>query len=117
MTRTKYILYISILLLVFSSIVSAASDNTLQMPSPVRGWATTPDAARAWGQTILDWAAMLAGIVAIGSILIIYLKSKVAKSSGSITDQNSATKGMMTGVLEIILLVVALAWIYSIFWK
>lgn len=95
----------------------AATNDTLQMPSPVRGWAATPDAARVWGQTLLDWGIMIAGIVAISSIIVIYLKSKLAKSSGSITDQNSATKGMVMGILEIIILIVALVWIFAVFWK
>ncbi len=94
-----------------------AANDTLQMPSPVRGWAATPDEARTWGQTLLDWGVMIAGIVAISSLIVIYLKSKLAKSSGSITDQNSATKGMVIGIIEIIILIVAIAWIFSIFWK
>ena len=109
---------ISLLLIVLiTSIASAANVTDLKLPSPVRGWATTPDEAKTWSQTILDWLAVAAVVVAIGVLLLYFIKGRVADTTGSIQDRNDSTSKMIQVVVGAILLVISIAFVWQIFWK
>jgi len=97
--------------------VMAAKNDTLKMPSPVRGWDSAPEDAKTWAQTLLDWGAMVAGIVAIASIVYYFIKGRVSDSSGSIQDKNDSTAKTIGTVLGVVMLIVAIAFITTIFWK
>lgn len=97
--------------------VIAATNDTLKMPSPVRGWSLAPDDAKTWAQTLLDWGAMVAGIIAVASIVYYFIKGRVSDSSGSIQGRNDSTAKTIETVLGVIVLIVAISFITAIFWK
>ncbi len=115
--KAKRVLLILIFLIFMMNIASAANDTDLKLPSPVRGWATTPEEAKTWSQTILDWLSVVAVIVAIGVLLLHFIKGRVADTTGSIQDRNESTSKMIQVVIGAILLVVAIAIVWQIFWK
>ncbi len=106
-----------ITLLVIPAMAVSAENDTLKLPSPVRGWSTAPGEAKTWAQTILDWGAMVAGIVAIGVLLFHFIKGRVADTTGSIQDRNESTSKMIQVVVGAILLVISIAFVWQIFWK
>ncbi len=111
-------LIISLLIItLMTNIASAANDTDLKLPSPARGWATTPEEAKTWSQTILDWLSAVAVVVAIGVLLLHFIKGRVADTTGSIQDRNESTTKMIQVVISAILLVVAIAFVWQIFWK
>ncbi len=95
----------------------AANDTELKLPSPVRGWTTAPEEAKTWSQTILDWLAVAAVVVAIGVLLLYFIKGRVADTTGSIQDRNDSTSKMIQVVVGAILLVISIAFVWQIFWK
>ena len=114
--RYKNIIYILLVLCAIAYPVVGGND-TLKMPSPVRGWDNAPPEAKTWAQTILDWSAMVAAIVAIGCIVFYYIKGRVADNSGSIQGRNESTTRTIEAVIGLIVLIVAIAFIWAIFWK
>ena len=106
-----------LLIALITNIAAAANDTDLKLPSPVRGWATTPDEAKTWSQTILDWLAVAAVVVAIGVLLLYFIKGRVADTTGSIQDRNDSTSKMIQVVVGAILLVISIAFVWQIFWK
>lgn len=111
----KSILKLCVVMGILITPVLAAGD--LQMPSPVRGWNTAPEEAKTWAQTLLDWGAMAAGLVAVGAIVFYFIKGRVADSSGSIQSRNESTEKTIGTIISVVLLVVAIAFIWAIFWK
>lgn len=114
--KYKSVIILIIVLGMLSVPVLAANDS-LQMPSPVRGWKSAPEDAKTWAQTLLDWMAMIAGVIAIGSIVYYFIKGRVSDSSGSIQGRNDSTAKTIGAVLGIIILIVSIAFITAIFWK
>lgn len=112
----KKIIISLLLIALIVNVVSAAND-TLKLPSPVRGWNTAPDDAKTWAQTILDWLAMTAAVVAIAVLIIHFVRGRVADTTGSIQDKNESTSKMIQVVVGVIILVVATAFVWQIFWK
>jgi hypothetical protein len=96
---------------------SAANDSDLKLPSPVRGWQSAPDEAKGWAQTLLDWGAMIVGVVAVGCLLFYFIKGRFADSTGSIQSRNDATTKSIETVIGVIILIVAIAFLWQIFWK
>lgn len=96
---------------------TAANNSDLKMPSPVRGWNTAPTEAKTWMQTILDWGAMVAALVAVAVIIIQFIRGRVADTTGSIQDRNDSTAKTIQVVIGVIILVVSIAFVWQIFWK
>jgi hypothetical protein len=119
MIRIPLIILLITVLMV--SIAAAApandTDTGLKLPSPVRGWSTAPEEAKTWSQTLLDWGAMVAAIVAIAVLIIQYIRGRVADTAGSIQDRNDSTSKMIQVVVGAIILIVAVAFVWQIFWK
>ena len=112
--RLKSIITLCVVLSILIVPVLAAD---LELPSPVRGWNSAPEDAKTWAQTLLDWGAMAAGLVALGALVFYFIKGRVADSSGSIQSRNESTEKTIGTVISIVILVVALAFIWAIFWK
>lgn len=113
-------LKLSILALIFLSILVStvsASNDTLKMPSPVRGWNSAPEEAKTWAQTLLDWGAAVVGVVALASLILYFVKGRVADTTGSIQDRNDSTSKTIGTIVSLILLVVAIGFMWAIFWK
>lgn len=106
-----------ILIALIVNIASAANNTDLKLPSPVRGWSTAPDEAKTWAQTLLDWGAMAAAIVAIAVLILHFVKGRMADATGSIQDRNESTSKMIQVVVGVIILVVSIAFVWQIFWK
>ena len=94
-----------------------AANGTLELPSAVRGWNTAPPEAQTWAQTLLDWGAAAVIIVAVGAILYHFIRGRFADQSGSIQTKNDSTSKMIEVVVAGVILVVAVGFIWMIFWK
>ncbi len=113
----KIYIIISIICFLALPVMALPGNDTLKMPSPVRGWNTAPEDAKTWAQTLLDWGAMAAGLVAIGAIVFYFIKGRIADSSGSIQSRNESTEKTIGTIISIVILVVSIAFIWTIFWK
>jgi uncharacterized membrane protein YeaQ/YmgE (transglycosylase-associated protein family) len=105
------------ILLIMMALPALADNGTLQLPSAVRGWNTAPPEAQTWAQTLLDWGAIAVLLVAVGALLYHFIRGRFADQSGSIQTKNDSTSKMVEVVIGAVILVVAVGFIWFIFWK
>jgi hypothetical protein len=110
----KKVNIIILAVLVISVQVCAAAD--LQKPSPVRGWAALPTDAQAWMQTLIDWSYVAVLLVAVAAVAFFYVRGRIADTGGSIQEKSDANAKIVSAVVGGIILLVAIAFIWKIFW-
>jgi uncharacterized membrane protein len=115
--RIKQILIASILLVVLAMPAFAGNNSSLQMPSAIRGWNNMPTEGKTWAQTLIDWGATIVIIVAIGALLYHFIHGRFADHTGGIQQKNDSTTKMVDIVISAVVLIVAMGFIWSIFWK
>ncbi len=114
--KLKQIMEISIVLVLL--VMPAFADNkTLQMPSAIRGWGTMPTEAKTWGQMLIDWGATAVIIIGVAALIYHYVRGRVADQSGSIQIKNDSTNKMIAIVIEAVVLIIAIGFIWMLFWK
>ena len=116
MKTLKSVLKLCVILSLLAMPVLAAND-TLQMPSAIRGWNAMPTEGKTWAQTLLDWGAAAVIIVAVGALLYHFIRGRFADQSGSIAIKNDSTSKMIEVVIAGIILIVAIGFIWMVFWK
>jgi hypothetical protein len=114
--KLKQIFEISIVLAMLA-MPAFADNNTLQMPSAVRGWNTMPTEAKTWGQTLLDWGATVVVLIGVAALIYHFVRGRVADQSGSIQSKNDSTNKMIMVVIEAVVLIIAIGFIWMLFWK
>ncbi len=100
--------------LITSSIQTASAADLQFPPSSVRGWAQLPTSVQDWAQTLMDWGWTIVFAASIIFIAIYYIKQRSHK--GDPREQAAAVNSTLSLVFDVIILVVAAAFVYKILW-